>query len=164
MSLNPPLRACWMKRGSQTRIPAHASRREQLHWAGAYGYVSDNVHCQLLTAKNGEQFIGFLEWLIWQVHPDDFLILVMDNASYHHTASVHAFLNLVEDHVMAIFLPPYCQELNLIERFWRHLKDQATANTLFPCLDELQASVESLLALQNDAAYSKRFTLSKHFQ
>lgn len=164
MSLNPPLRASWMKRGKQLCIPAHAGTRQYLHWAGGYDYASDSVYCQLMASKTGDQFIEFLETLIWQIHPDDFLILVMDNASYHHTASVHAFLNLVEDHVMAIFLPAYCPELNLIEPFWLHLKDQATANTLFPCLDDLKTSVDSILAIQNDLSHPKRFTLSKHFQ
>lgn len=164
MSLNPPLRACWMKRGKQTQVPASTGTRHPLHWAGAYEYHSDRIYCQLMTRKTSDHFIEFLETLIWQIHPDDFLVLVMDNASYHHTAAVHSFLNLVGDHVMPIFLPPYCPELNLIERFWLHLKDQASVNTLFPCLDELRASVDSILAIQNDVSHPKRFTLSKDFQ
>jgi len=164
MSLSYPLRACWMKRGEQKTLPAFSGRRYNLHWAGAYDYQSDKVHCQIMEHKTGSAFIYFLEWLIWQVYPQSFLVLVLDNASYHHTAAVHAFLTLVQAHVTVLFLPPYCPELNLIERFWRYLKDHATANTLFPNLADLQASVECLLALQNEPSHSQRFTLSKDFQ
>ena len=164
MSLSHPVRACWMKRAEQKTLPAFAGQRQNLHWAGAYDYQSDAVYAHLMERKTGSHFIYFLEWLIWQVYPQDFLVLVLDNASYHHTAAVHAFLTLVQSHVQVIFLPPYCPELNLIERFWRHLKDHATANTLFPNLADLQASVECLLVLQNDPVHPQRFILSKHFQ
>jgi transposase len=153
-----------MKKGGQKTLPAHAGQRQNLHCVGAYDYQTDTVHCQVMAAKTGTQFIYFLEKLIWQVYPHSFLVLVLDNASYHHTAAVHAFLSLVQTHVEVIFLPPYCPELNLIERFWRHLKDHATANTLFPSLNDLCARVDGLCALQNDPTHPLRFSLSKHFR
>jgi len=41
-----------------------------------------------------------------------------------------AALSLFEDRVLVFWLPPYCADLNPIERYWRHLKDLACANRL----------------------------------
>ena len=43
-----------------------------------------------------------------------------------------------------MWLPPYCPELNPIERVWRDLKDQLARQT-FTDLDALQDDVEVLL-------------------
>jgi transposase len=52
-------------------------------------------------------------------------VLVIDNASYHQSASARAALSLFEHRVMVIWLPTYCSDLNPIERFCRFLKDLA---------------------------------------
>lgn len=164
MSLNPPLRACWMKRGIQREVPAYTGTHQNLHWIGAYDYQSDCVHCQLVPRKNSDSFLQFLEYLVWECYPKESLVLILDNASYHHTPSVYAFFDLVSDHLLPLFLPPYCPELNLIERFWQHLKNLASANTLFPSVNHLISSVEMILHSQNDLEHPVRFLLSKDFQ
>jgi transposase len=46
--------------------------------------------------------------------------------------------------VRLVFLPPYCPELNPIERLWRDLKD-ALAWLQFPTLDRQQDYIAPLL-------------------
>jgi transposase len=38
------------------------------------------------------------------------------------------------------WLPPYCPDLNLIERLWEHLKRTVLANVLYRTLDDLVAA------------------------
>jgi transposase len=111
--------------------------------------------------KNSEFFIAFLEFLLVSVYPVGRIVLVMDNVAYHRSAATLAALSLFEHRVMVVWLPAYCSELNLIERFWRHLKDLACANKLEAELEHLVSSVECSLTNQNDPAYPYRFQLSK---
>jgi len=62
---------------------------------------------------------------------------------------------------VVIWLPPYCPELNLIERFWKHLKDLACANKLYNSFGDVVASAEYVLSQQNDPTSNWRLTFSK---
>ena len=88
------------------------------------------------------------------------IVLVMDNAPYHRSRAVEAMLSLYAHRVLVFWLPPYCPTLNPIERFWRHLKDVATANCLFRSVDELLANVRRVLHAQNEPVHPLRLTFS----
>jgi putative transposase len=156
LSLHPPLRACWMKRGQQKRIPTPGQPQRQ-HVIGAYDWCANTVSWLTTQCKDSEAFIRFLERLLVEQHPHEVAVLVMDNGSIHKAAAVQAALSLFEHRVQVVFLPPYCSTLNPIERYWRHLKDTACVNKLYPCLDELVTAVESTLAAQNDPLNPHRF-------
>ena len=164
MSLRFPLRACWMKRGQQKRLPAPTQFRHYHHLIGAYNWRTDDVSALSVEWKNSQSFIEFLEYLLFECYPTQPLVLVMDNASYHHSSAVHAALSLVEARVRVLWLPARCPDLNPIERYWRHLKDLACANTLFQTLDSLAASVQQILSAQSDLNSDLRFAFSKNFR
>ncbi|RIK36516.1 MAG: hypothetical protein DCC55_27070 [Chloroflexi bacterium] len=73
-----------------------------------------------------------------------------------------AALSLFEQRLLIFWLPKYCSlELNPIERFWRHFKDNICVNKLFPCLDDLIRAADRQLHRQNDFDHAKRFALVK---
>jgi hypothetical protein len=71
--------------------------------------------------------------------PDRLNLLVLDNSGVHTAQR----LTLAAD-VRLVFLPPYCPELNPIERVWRDLK-HALAWLQFPALDVPQDYIATLL-------------------
>ena len=158
LSLHPPLRACWMRRGQQKRVSTPGTQK-RLHLFGAYCYGQDTVSWTTAKRKNSQAFIEFLEHLLLVCHPDKQIILVLDNASIHKSAASIAALSLFEHRVQVVFLPTYCSFLNPIERFWRHLKDNVCVNKLYPDLDELTLAVEEQLHRQNDLSRTDRFFL-----
>ncbi len=159
LSLEPPLRACWMKRGQQKRIPASVGTHPPCrHIFGGYDWSQDTLTWTTASQKNTDSFIAFLEELMVRRYPETHVILVLDNVSYHKSAAALAAMSLFEERLEAFWLPPYCPELNLIERFWRYLKDQACANHLE---DNIMANAEAVLARQNDLAADHRFLFSK---
>ena len=163
LSLDPVLRACWMKVGEQKRIPLPANQDKQHgHIFGAYHWACDRVSWTLADRKNSETFITFLEHLLVEEYPTGRMVLVLDRASYHKSAAALAALSLFEQRVLVIGLPAYCTELNPIERFWRHLKDLACANQLWSGLEHVIESVEKVLHQQNDPSFESRFILSKN--
>ena len=163
VSLNTPLCQCWQKRGQQLHLPtvSYAQAFRGCRIIGAYNWCTDNVHAHFPAAVRTETFVHFLEWLLFQVYPHQSVILVMDNASYHHAAAVNAFCALLEHRLQVIYLPPYCSNLNLIERYWRHLKRLACANRLFESLDQLMAQLRRLLDLQNQPLAPEHFSFAK---
>jgi transposase len=163
LSLDPVLRACWMKMGEKKRIPLPANQqKKRCHVFGAYNWINDHIEWMIAQWKNSETFITFLEYLLVEKYPTGRLVLVLDRASYHKSVATLAALSLFEHRVMRIWLPAYCTELNPIERFWRHLKDQACANQLWSSQEEIIEKVEPVLHQQNTPDYEHRFVLSKN--
>ena len=99
--------------------------------------------------------------MLVECYPTGRIVLVMDNVSYHKSAAVLAALSLFEHRLLVIWLPPYCPELNLIERYWKYLKDLACANKLHNCIEEVLASAEYFLSQQNILSSNLRLSFSK---
>src|SRR5215216_6291386 len=95
-------------------------------------------------------FLNFLEHLLIEQYPTERIVLVLDNASIHKSQISQAALSLFEHRLLIFWLPPYCSTLNMIERFWRHLKDKVCVNKLFPNMTDLLTSVQACLHAQND--------------
>lgn len=75
-----------------------------------------------------------------QAYPDSLNILQVDNGRFHSGQDL-----VVPENIILLFQPPYCPELNPIERLWQHLKaDLKWAR--FMTLNQLQAKVDQLLA------------------
>ncbi|MBW4679598.1 MAG: transposase [Microcoleus vaginatus WJT46-NPBG5] len=60
---------------------------------------------------------------------DSLNILQLDNGRFHTSKDL-----VIPDNVILLFQPPYCPELNPIERLWSHLKQDlhwASFTTLY---------------------------------
>jgi len=158
------VRRCWMKRGHQRTYPAHTGFRHQVHLIGALDWRTDRVHTLPVERKHSDSFIEFVEWLCLTVYPDEPLLLVLDNVSYHHSAPVSALLSLLQPRVQVLWLPKYSPDLNPIERYWLHLKILAYANRLFPSLAHLLDHILCCVAIQNMAHHPDRLSFAKSFR
>jgi transposase len=161
-SLNYPLTNCWMKQGQQKRLPANTQVRSGCALAGVIDWMSEQVWCQPIAGLTSESLIRYFEWLFCAIYPDEVLILVMDNASSHRSKAMQAFFSLFEHRVVVIWLPPYSPDMNLIERFWKHLKQRVTANRLFADVPHMIRAIQTELVHQNCADYPFRFSFSKN--
>jgi putative transposase len=145
-----------MKRGQQKRI-ATPGQQKWHHLIGAYNWRTGEVIYMTCEKKNSKAFCDFLEHLMKTVTSDKPIVYVLDNASYHHSKLSEAMIAYHEDNSWAFWLPPYCSDLNPIERFWKHMKAKACANRLFQSIEEVVDSVDKVLAAQNDFDSSERF-------
>ena len=151
-----------MKRGQQKRIPAPGPAKNY-HLFGAYNWRTDEVITLPTQKKNSLAFCTFLEQVMASVPTDRPVVFVLDNASYHHSYLSQAFIAFYEYQATVFWLPPYCSDLNPIERFWLHLKSKACANRLFKTIIELVNSVTKVLDIQHDLTHSDRFLFTKTF-
>jgi transposase len=90
---------------------------------GALDYASGQVLSQTAASKSSAGFAAFLE-RIGQQWPEDDIVLVLDNASYHRGAAMRTWWAQQEGRVLPFWLPTYAPHLNLLERVWRFLKQQ----------------------------------------
>jgi len=87
---------------------------------------------------NGICFQAFLSELS-AFYRDDFMIMLTDNASAHKAKKL-----IMPDNIALLPLPPYCPELNPIERLWQYIKSQIDF-TLHKTLEALKQNVADIL-------------------
>ena len=73
-------------------------------------------------------------------YPESINILQVDNGRFHKGKNL-----IVPENIILLFQPPYCPELNPIERLWEHLKANLKWAS-FKTLAQLQTKVDQLLA------------------
>jgi transposase len=110
-------------------------------WFYVYGAVEPTTGDRFfleLPYLNAEMFQLFVDAFA-QAFPDSLNLLLLDNSGAH---TAHKLT--IPENVRLVYLPPYCPELNPIERLWRDLKD-ALAWLQFPTLDGPQDYLATLL-------------------
>lgn len=151
-----------MKQGHQKNVPAlQPGTKQHRHIFGAYSWKTDQISWRCADWKNSQTFLEFVEYLLVECYPTGRIVLVMDNVSFHKSASVLAALSLFEHRLLVIWLPPYSPELNLSERYWKHLKELACVNKLHNSINDVLASAKYMLMQQNDPTSIFRMSLSK---
>ena len=161
MRLNAPVLKCWMKQGQQKRLPMFTGTRKTQILAGTLNWKSEELHCQELEHLNGEALISYFEWLFTEIYPTQPVVLVIDNASFHHSYAVQAALSLYEHRVLILWLPAYSPDMNPIERFWKHLKANC-ANYLYQSIQDLLHNAHYIIACQNQAGHHLKLSFSKN--
>jgi len=66
------------------------------------------------------------------------ILLVLDNARYHHAKIIQPWLEEMKDVIELFFLPPYSPDLNAIEMLWKKTRRAVTHNRFFESLDSLK--------------------------
>ena len=101
----------------------------------------DVLYVRTVESTNSETFIDFLKDVL-QRHPE--LYMVLDNASYHKSHAVNAYVDGANGAIDLEFLPPYTPQLNQIENVWRDLK-RRLAGRYFRSTDELKMAITVIL-------------------
>lgn len=86
---------------------------------------------------NAETFQRFLSQLLRHRCVRKRMIIVLDNARYHHARLLHPFLRKYRRVLSLLFLPPYSPQLASIERVWKLARRLATHNRYFATLNEV---------------------------
>uniref|UniRef100_UPI000489DCD2 transposase n=1 Tax=Streptococcus castoreus TaxID=254786 RepID=UPI000489DCD2 len=80
-------------------------------------------------------------------YPNDYIILVMDNAIWHTSKTV-----TIPENIEFTFIPPYTPEMNPIEQVWSEIRKRGFKNKVFRTLsavmDKLQEVIQNLSSAQ----------------
>ncbi|MCS1417419.1 MAG: hypothetical protein M2R46_05173 [Verrucomicrobia subdivision 3 bacterium] len=91
---------------------------------------------------NAATFEAFLKVLLRRRSRNQKMVVILDNARYHHAKLLKPLLRAHRTHLDLLFLPPYSPQLAPIERVWKLTRRLATHNLYFSSLEELSAAVE----------------------
>ena len=129
--------------------------RQFLQWHYSYYYIYG-----LVEPVGGRSFfyefshfnsdcLGLFLEHFSQEYQDEIHIIQLDNAPCH---TAHKLI--VPDNIILLFQPPYCPELNPIERVWQYIKQQLK-NLFFSSLDDVKYKVANILnSLSEDIIHS----------
>jgi len=82
-----------------------------------------------------------------ELHPEEPLTLVLDNARYQKCRLV--FEQARELQVELLYLPPYSPNLNVIERLWKHVKQSTLKNTYYENFESFRGAIDRTLEAVN---------------
>ena len=121
----------WFPKGIRSRVNVKLGF-ENFYVYGAVEPASGEAFTLLLPSTNTETMSVFLEEFA-QMYPTEKLTLVMDGAGWHKAKKLR-----IPENIKIIFLPPYCPELNPVERFWLYIKKEVLRNKIYDSLDQLK--------------------------
>ena len=133
----------WVPPENTDPVLLHAPTRKSVALFGAVNLR----HGQLVTLQQptfgAMTFRQFLGKLLPHRARGHRMVLILDNARYHHARSLRPFLDSRRAGVRLDFLPPYSPDLNPTERVWKLARKLATHNQYFPKLENLTAAVSA---------------------
>jgi transposase len=145
-------RRCWAPKGVRPVVGARVLRQYTYAFA-AVGPHDGAMDSLVLPFVNAETMSLFLA-LVANRHPDEFIVMVMDQAGWHIADALEVPANM-----RIIFLPPYSPELNPAEHIWKALRGEPFANWVFKDMKAVEnALCKGLRALEFNPETTQNLT------
>jgi transposase len=156
---NPVIGCGWIKRGTEYPISSTAG--------GGSHQWRDNVQTMSAEIRFDETIDAVSTIALFQrleqANPTAPRIIVFcDNARYYKSKAVAAYLTT--SRIQLEPLPPYCQNLNLIERFWKFFKRQVLYNQYYETFDRFRETCKKFFSDLGAFAPQLRTLLAENFQ
>jgi transposase len=104
---------------------------------------------------NSARFIQFLKKLRKDAGRP--IIVITDNARYHHSKETQAFIDSEPDSIIMAFLPAYSPELNPDEQVWNHAKARLAKRPILNRESMKRALTSILRSIQKQTSLIKSF-------
>jgi len=144
----------WGKKG-ETPVVKDSGGRFGFKLVSAVSARGD-MHFEVIEDRmNSEKFIEFLKKL--RIDAGCPVFVIADNARYHHSKMVQAFLNEQHGNIMMAFLPPYSPQLNPDEQVWNYAKREVGKITIRSKEAMDKAILSVMTAIQNKTDLVKSF-------
>jgi transposase len=133
----------WVPPEIKDPILFHAPTRKSIACFGAVSLRTGKFIRSLCATFNAATFAAFLKTLLRHRSGDTRMVLVLDNARYHHAILLKPLLRKYRAVLTLLFLPPYSPQLAPIERVWKLARRMATHNRFFATLDDVLTAVST---------------------
>ncbi|HET2587553.1 TPA: IS630 family transposase, partial [Streptococcus pneumoniae] len=132
------LGSCWAPIGVGPHIHSHYIREFRYCYGAVDAYTGESFF--LIAGRcNTEWMNAFLEELS-QAYPDDYLLLVMDNAIWHKSSILK-----IPTNIGFAFIPPYTPEMNPIEQVWKEIRKREFKNKAFQTLEDVMNQLQDVI-------------------
>jgi transposase len=100
---------------------------ESVHLYAAVNPLTGASSCMVGSHVCTELMSLHLRWIGEEVGPRRHVVLVLDNAGWHHANDLE-----VPRNITLHFLPPYSPELNPVEVLWLWMREHDLSNRIYP--------------------------------
>ena len=133
----------WVPPENKDPVLIHAPTRKSVACFGAVSLQTGKFIRAMSAKFDAKTFETFLKQLLKHRTRGKRMVIILDNARYHHAKLLAPLLRQHRKHLALIFLPPYSPQLAPIERVWKLARRLATHNRYFATLDEVLFAIES---------------------
>jgi len=124
-------------------VKLHAPIRKSMAWFGAVRLSSGKFVSSMTPKFNSFSFESYLETSLRHRIAGRRKVIVLDNAAYHHAASLRSQLRQYRAILRLLFLTPYSPHLAPVKRVWKLTRRLVIQNRYFTKLDELICAATS---------------------
>ena len=154
---------CWGDPKNPPVIPTNSGRK-RLNILGGYNPADYSLlHVTGEAACNGDRVMEFFEVVAAQHAAAPQVIMFSDNATYFYATPVREWLE-AHPTMWLLPLPAYAPNLNLIERFWKFVKEHLVKNTYYEKYKTFRAQVCRLLNHVNEYVDELKTLMVENFQ
>lgn len=132
----------WVPPEIRDPVLLHAPTRKSVACFGAVNLSTGRFVQAFCPVFNAETFAVFLRQLLRHRRRGKRMVIVLDNAKYHHAVLLAPLLRKYRTTLSLLFLPPYSPQLAPIERVWKLARRLAMHNRYFATLEAvLEAAI-----------------------
>ncbi|MEE5339860.1 IS630 family transposase [Streptococcus pneumoniae] len=132
------LGSCWSPIGVGPHVHSHYIREFRYYYGAVDAYTGESFFLRA-GGCNTEWMNVFLEELS-QAYPDDYFLLVMDNAIWHKSSTLK-----IPTNIGFAFIPPYTPEMNPIEQVWKEIRKRGFKNKAFQTLEDVMNQLQDVI-------------------
>lgn len=129
----------WIKKGTEKQIESNTGRK-RVNINGALDIETKEVIALSCDSINAQSTIKLLKMLEDNNPAARKIVVVVDNALYYYNAEVLGYAQDSEK-LELVFLPPYCPNLNLIERLWGFMKRKVVYGKYYKTFEEFKDAI-----------------------
>lgn len=127
----------WIPPEDMDPIVLHAPTRKGVSVFGAVQISTGKLVTMITPKYNAITFQTFLQSLVDNHFNGLPMHIILDNSRYHHAKLLLPWKEERNQQIEFDFLPPYCPDLNPIERVWKLIRRLRVHNHYFPTIDDL---------------------------
>lgn len=130
----------WLPKGKQVAV-AKTACQKRVHLIGAIELENHQVSVHTAEKVNSLSIKSFLAQLLEKYPKHKCLHLIWDNAGYHRSEEIKAFIEK-EKRLQVHYLPPYSPNLNPIERLWKVMHEKVTYNRYYEKFHDFKEAIQ----------------------
>jgi transposase len=137
----------WVPPEIRDPVMLHAPTRKSVACFGAVNLATGRLVRAICSVFNAETFSAFLHQLLRHRARRKRMVVVLDNAKYHHAVLLKPMLHKYRATLQLLFLPPYSPQLAPIERVWKLARRLVMHNRYFATLAAVLEAVNACFTL-----------------
>ena len=149
------LGSCWAPMEVRPHVNSHYIREFRYCYGAVDAQTGDSFF--LIAGGCNTEWTKEVLRQVSQAYPDDYILLVMDNAIWHKSSTLE-----IPSNIELAFIPPYTPEMNPIEQVWKEIRKRGFKNKAFQTLeaviDKLQEVIQGLEKSVLKSTVSRQWT------